>query len=330
MKVDPYNGYLYWLSISDANIASLYRVDLALIANDVIACNYANLIFQESSVNTFAVDFINYRIYVPISREASIFSITIDGNDRTNVRHNSQRSDQLENIENLVVHDNLFYFTKGSEVFREEFESDSGKYHHSSVQTDANALVSLCVLDYSSQPYPVPLNPVKNVQSVFLDTTAKIVWEKPDLLGDKGQGAWQQWSYEVSIEETLSRLAFLDRGLTGTHCEAAELSPNTEYDIRVRAYSRAGNGTWSHTFHGKTLQQIKALSRHPFALWSTREGILKSNIVGDRVEHLVHRMNMNGTTINGIPLMFAFSIISFISTPKSEINFLKYSSVKTE
>ena len=301
MKVDPYNGYLYWLSVSDST-ASLYRVDLALVANDVITYNYANLIFQDQSVSTFAVDFVNYRIYVPIGEgksEASIYSITIDGNDKTNVRQNSQRSDQLDNISNLVVHENMFYFTKETEVFSEDYDPVSGKYHHNSVQLEANKLVGLCVLNYKSQPYPVPLNPVKNVQSVFLDTSAKIIWEKPDLLGDKGQGAWQKWSYEVNIEETLSRISYLDRGLTESYCEAAELTPDTEYDIRVRAYSKAGNGTWSHTFHGKTLPLIKPHSRFPFALWSTREGVLKSNIVGDKVEHLVHRMNMNGTTVNG-------------------------------
>ncbi|CAG2100682.1 unnamed protein product [Medioppia subpectinata] len=300
MKVDPYNGYLYWMSISDSNTASLYRIDLALIANDVIAYNYARLIYQEPSVTAFAVDFINYRIFMPISREASIFSITIDGNDRVNVRHNSQRNDLLESIDNLVVHDNLFYFTKGNEVYNEEYDRLNDKYHHSSTQIGANNLISLCVFNYSSQPYPVPLNPVKSVQSVFLDRSAKIVWEKPDLLGDKGQGAWQQWSYEVSIEETLSRITFLDRGLTSTYCEADELNPNTEYNIKVRAYSAAGNGSWSQTFQGKTLHSIQKDSRFPFALWSTREGVLKSNIVGDRVEHLVHRMNMNGTIVNDI------------------------------
>ncbi|XP_054163602.1 proto-oncogene tyrosine-protein kinase ROS-like isoform X2 [Oppia nitens] len=300
MKVDPYNGYLYWLSISDVNIASLYRIDLALIANDVMAYNYGNLILQESSISTFAVDFINYRLYAPISREASIFSIAIDGNDRVNVRQNSQRNDILENIENLVVFRNRFFFTKTNEVFSEEYDKQNDKYHHSSTQIDANSLVSLCVLDYESQPYPIPLNPVKNVEAIFLDRFAKIVWEKPDLLGDKGQGAWQQWSYEVSIEETESRVTFFDKGLTLTYCEAFELNPDTEYNIRVRAYSRAGNGSWSQAFHGKTLHSIAKGSRFPFALWSTREGVLKSNIVGDRVEHLVHRMNMNGSTVNDI------------------------------
>jgi proto-oncogene tyrosine-protein kinase ROS len=300
MKVDPYNGFLYWLSNSDSNSASLYRVDLANIESDVLTYNYANLIYQESSINTFTVDFLNYLIYLPISREASIFSITIDGKDRTNIRHNSQRSDQLENIENLVIHDKLFYFTKGIEIFKEEYERESEKYHHISTQIENNAkIVSLCIMDYKSQPYPVPLNPVEKVEAVFLDRSAKIKWEKPELLGGTGVGAWQKWSYEVSIEETLSHITFLDRGLTSTDCEADDLSPGTEYLIKVRGYSKAGNGSWSKSFHGKTLNKIGRDSRFPFALWSTKEGVLKSNIVGDRVEHLVHKMNMNGTTVNG-------------------------------
>jgi len=301
MKVDPYNGFLYWLSNSDSNTASLlYRVDLANIDKDVLTYNHANLIYQSDSIiNTFTLDFLNYRIYLPISRESTIFSITIDGNDPTNIRHNSQRNDQLEGIENLVVHDKLFYFTKGTEILTEEYQQENDKYHHNSFQIDANSLVSLCVMDYKSQPYPVPLNPVEKVEAVFLDRSAKIVWEKPEILGGTGLGAWQKWSYEVSIEETLSHITFLDRGLTFTNCEADELNPDTEYNIKVRGYSKAGNGSWSKSFHGKTLRQIDQDSRFPFALWSTKEGLLKSNIVGDKVEHLVHKMSMNGTTVNG-------------------------------
>lgn len=297
MKVDPYNGYLYWI-LDGESVGGLYRVDLAMIKNQFIASDKALLIYKDASLRTFAVDYTNYLIYLPISRESSVFSITIDGNHPTNIRQNSHRTDELDGIENLVMHNELFYFTKNTEIFQEEYNPESKTYHHSATQIDTE-IVSLKVMDYQNQPYPYPLNPVKDVQAVFLDKSAKVIWNKPELLAGAGQGSWQKWSYEVSISETLSHVTFLRRGLNHTDCVADELNPGVEYSIKVRGYSKSGNGTWSVGFHGKTLKKIDRFSRFPFALWGTKQGVIKTNLVGDYVEHLVHKMNMNGSIVNG-------------------------------
>lgn len=295
MKVDPYNGYLYWISRGEG----LRRVDLALLDINHLDEHDTQLIFQDSWVTNFAVDYDNYRLYLPLKRERSIFSLTIDGFDLMDIRNNAQKAELLEDVNNLVFYNNLFYWTTGGHVFLEEYDPNSSVYHHNSVQVEnTDKIVALLIQDERCQPYPVPLNPVINVQAIFLDTSAKIFWDKPKLLGGIGLGAWQQWSFEVNIEEMLSGHKGVQRGLNQTDCVAHELKPATDYSIKVRAYSKAGNGTWSAKFHGKTLKKIRSF-RYPFALWSTKDGLLKSNLIGDKAETLIYSRNFNNAPIKG-------------------------------
>lgn len=300
MKVDPYNGYLYFLLNGAQSNTGLYRIDLADLGSGERRMNQANiqLIYQNQQISTFAVNYFDYRILFPVTISKSIFSITIDGKDVMNIRNNSNSADVFMDIENMIIFNRNLYFTKGQNISWEEYHEQEGIYYHNVYSTEA-ILVSLLVMDYQSQPYPVPLNPVENVQVVFLDTSAKVYWEKPGLFGGAGRGAWQEWKYEVSIEEEDSSEVHLAVVNNRTNCDVFELKPNTLYRIKVRAFSIAGKGAWSDVFQGQTLPSLETWPSKPFAVVSTREGLVKADIDGKFRDQLIARSKLNGYSING-------------------------------
>lgn len=311
MKVDPYNGYLYFLLNDAHNNTGLYRLDLAFITGER-KLNHANvqLIYQNQRISTFAVNYFNYRIYFPVASSKSIFSITIDGKDAVNIRDNSNSADVFVDIENMIIYNRKLYFTKGENISWEEYHEEEKMYYHNVYNTETR-LVSLLLMDYQSQPYPIPLNPVENVQVVFLDTSAKIYWEKPGLFGGSGRGAWQDWKYEVHIEETDTDVVHLGVVNNRTNCDAFELKPNAEYRIKVRAFSIAGKGAWSNVFQGRTLPSLESWPSKPFAVVSANDGLLKADIDGKFRDQLVAKSKFNGHNINGWSDRFLFVRIIF-------------------
>lgn len=314
MKVDPFNGYLFWIVHDVENNTQFFRIDLADVDQARLSSTAGkqHQIAQIESkiqliydcghpVNTFVVNYYDYRIYFPSTFDRSIFSITIDGKDLLDVRDNSNSEDVFENIENMVVYKNLFYFSKGSKIHWEEYNSDDDEYYHNSYDTNQQ-LVAMLVMNYHSQPYPVPLNPVQNVQAIFLDTQAKISWTKPALFGGSGRGVWRDWDYEVSIEERTSNVTHLAPVINNTNCLAEELKPDTEYWIKVRALSKAGKGEWSSVFRGRTLDKMDYNERGiqvPFAVVSNEEGLMRTDIAGNIHERLLTRGKLEGAIVTG-------------------------------
>src|SRR6218665_3155415 len=150
-----------------------------------------------------------------------------------------------------------------------------------------------------SQPMPIPLNPVRNVEAVFLDKSAKITWTPPELFGGAGEGAWQYWDYQVSItevngdnsgSEAQEHVASISNN---TNCVGDDLKPDTEYSIRVRAISSAGFGAWTVHFLGRTLSVLNTGWDQPYGLVGPRDGLLKTGIVGKFLYQLIPRSKLN-------------------------------------
>ena len=94
----------------------------------------------------------------------------------------------------------------------------------------------------STQPIPLPLNPVQNVNILFgFEETneqqiLRIDWSKPDLLSKQGCSAWQDWQYELTINDQPIQ------PLNISHYVWRSVEPYQKYEVKVRALSSAGYG----------------------------------------------------------------------------------------
>lgn len=328
LLVDPYNGYLYYTIKGKG----LYRLDL-IIFNDnhgqdlkLIQFQDAQHILKEPSITVFTVDYSNYRIYYPSISDHEIYkkkaqqdslqynsikSITLNGEDSFDIRNEETvaRIPTFNDVSSLIYFNGTFYWTAGDEIFKEDYHEDYKKFIYNRLPVDGGLFTGAAMLHALSQPYPKPLNPALNVQAVFTDTIARVFWTKPELIGGVGHGSWQKWSYELSIFEDSSNATVFKNNINITDCIVEQLIPNTKYIFKVRAYSSSGKGVWSSPFTGKTHKsnfQRRTSSNNkknpiitPFALWSTRGGLIKSNLVGEQNQILYNPFNFDRSLVNG-------------------------------
>ncbi|KAH9381223.1 hypothetical protein HPB48_014466 [Haemaphysalis longicornis] len=297
MKVDPYNGYLYWV-LHNGTTGGLYRIDLARIDKNAVARHEAQFLVKDADLNTFVVDYKNYRLLLPKKSQNTVVSVALSAADETDVRRNSQKH-QFTDVRRLDTHRGNLYWTTGSEAFGEEYHNQGDKYYHNKYTIDGQSLVYLGVFHPLSQPFPVPVNPVQGVQAIFKEDLAKIAWESPRLLGGLGAGAWQQWLYEIRVQDLSTQVYIYAMNISDTATTVRNLRPDTAYSVKVRAYSPGGRGPWSLDFVGRTLKK-PSKPGFPYMLWSASEALLKSDIVGDSVQPLIHWSSLNGAYITDI------------------------------
>ena len=106
-----------------------------------------------------------------------------------------------------------------------------------------------------------------------------------------GKGAWQNWSYQLSIRDVNEKEGEERRDINSTYYTVHDLRPNTEYVIRAAAYTSAGIGPWSTQFRGKTLR-LPSPGKAPTMLWSAAEGLFMSDVTGESVQTLIHRESL--------------------------------------
>ncbi|RWS08705.1 Proto-oncogene tyrosine-protein kinase ROS-like protein [Dinothrombium tinctorium] len=301
LHVDPYNGYLYW-TYSDLIEGGIYRVDLSRFKDKVVHFQEAQCIYKDKSITVFTIDYSNFRLYFPTNsmKENTIISLTLGGEDSTDIRKDRVYSPQFNYVKNIVHYNETFFWTVGTEVYKEEYDEEANKFYHNAFSFDGDLFVSLQLFHRKSQPHPIPFNPVKNLEAIFSDTTGKVKWDKPSLLGGMSQGAWQEWLYEIRVEELNAQNITEIGNISETSCVLHELSPKTAYKINVRAYSEAGKGPWTQSFVGTTLKSIDMSTAFPSILWATKDGIIQSNIVGDGVTSVLNTIKIKRMPIKAI------------------------------
>lgn len=317
IKVDPYNGYIYWLAdgvnaVSRENFTGLYRLDLAEINEyHTKVAQQAQLIFQAPKLRTFLINYSDYRIYLPAN--GKLYAITIDGKIADIQRENLD-GELVNSIENMVLFNQRFCFTHQGSIVVEDFHQESGAYFHSTYNIDGT-VVALAAMEYKNQPHPLPLNPVCNVQAVFLDKSARIYWEAPENFDGAGRGAWRSWSYDLLIAEAGTNASYSTTRSEMT-CEALQLEPDTEYLIKVRAISPAGTGPWSEVFRGRTFKQIVQYQQSAPAamLIATDTGLVKTDMVGGLVQTLINRTTLMNENMDIIQHIVAHEANVFITS----------------
>ncbi|XP_011687300.1 PREDICTED: proto-oncogene tyrosine-protein kinase ROS isoform X2 [Wasmannia auropunctata] len=283
IEIDPYNGYLFWISK-----AGLYRLDLAAISNGVKHEVSPDLILEDSNLGAFTIDHMNFRLLVPHNKNNTVFSVSLDGREVFDLRPNTQ-TPKFINTVSLATANGLFYWTNGEEVLTEGYHPGQDRYFHNSYPDKSNtSFVSVTVLMNASQPIPVPVNPPTGVQAVLGVERAKISWQAPHLLGGQGKGAWQNWLYELEIKNEFTgeiRQIINHMNIAGLSDTVHNLRERSVYLIRAAAYTSAGRGPWSTEFRGRTLRN----GSHASILWSSNEGILRSDVTGENIDTLVNK-----------------------------------------
>ncbi|KAF7989871.1 hypothetical protein HCN44_008545 [Aphidius gifuensis] len=286
IEVDPFNGYLFWITKN-----GLYRLDLADINKHEIQ---PYLILEDSNLGGFTVDHRNFRLLVSHQTQNTVVSVSLDGKECIDIRNNTQQS-QLKNVVSLGTANGLFYWTNGTKVFSEGYFPQANKYFHNIFSSSSNdTFITIHVLINTSQPIPVPVNPPTGLQAILGSKIAKISWKVPHLLGGQGKGAWQNWTYELELKNNLNNNIIRQDGIAGTSYTISNLNETTQYTIKIAAYTDAGHGPWSSEFNSKTLHDNSYAS----ILWSANEGLLKSDVTGENIDTLIQKDTLNNNNIN--------------------------------
>ncbi|CAD1471670.1 unnamed protein product, partial [Heterotrigona itama] len=283
IEVDPYNGYLFWVTRG-----GLYRLDLADISNGVKHEVQPYLILEDVNLGAFTVDHTNFRLLVPHHIQNTVISVSLDGREVLDLRANTQQP-KFKNVVSLAMVNGLFYWTNGEEVLIEGYHLGQNRYFHNAYPDRSNgSFVSVNVLMDASQPVPVPVNPPTGVQAVLGMERAKVSWQAPHLLGGQGKGAWQNWSYELEIKDESTGETIHQKDIAGSSHTVHNLKEKSEYSIKAAAYTSAGRGPWSTEFRGRTLRH----GSHASILWSANEGLLKSDVTGENIDTLIYKASL--------------------------------------
>lgn len=204
---------------------------------------------------------------------------------------------KLEKVVSLATASGRFYWTDGEAVFYEEYHARSNQYFHNSYLVSKASYNKVLVNRLSAQPIPVPVNPPTSVQGIFGTNLIKITWKIPHLLGGQGKGAWQNWSYEISIKNLRTNFSQIYKNINVTSYTIGNLSEDTEYIIKTAASTSSGKGPWSSEFRGYSL---KRQTNSPTIFWSATEGLLKSDPTGDNVQTLIYRSDIKGASFKDL------------------------------
>ncbi|XP_030754698.1 proto-oncogene tyrosine-protein kinase ROS-like isoform X3 [Sitophilus oryzae] len=294
MEIDPCNGYLLW-SIRESPAAGIYKLDISDISNGIKHEIKPEKILNGSHLGAFVVDYMNFLVLVSNQKLNTIFSVTLDGKIVTNIRKNVIVP-KMKHVISLATVNERFYWTDGKSVYYEEYHPGRQLYFNNQMSHLGKTQYKKIFINLpSTQPWPIPRNPPINLQAVFGTTMAKTKWSPPHLLGLQGKAAWQNWSYEISIQNLING-SISTYTTNSTSFSLNDLTENTEYLLRVLAYTKYGKSPWSSEFRGSTLEK----DRNPVFLWSGIEGLFKSDSTIENVETLIHKSGMGNIAFTGV------------------------------
>ncbi|XP_057670694.1 proto-oncogene tyrosine-protein kinase ROS isoform X2 [Diorhabda carinulata] len=286
LQIDPLNGYLFWV-IQDYNNGGFFRLDINDVGNGIPADKKIKKILNETELGAFTFEYHNFNVLVSYQRLNTIMSVTLDGNEIKNIR-TTVATPKLSKVVSLSMENKLFYWTDGAVVYFEDYNEYSKSYYHNALVINNGYYKKLFINSQSSQPWPTPINPPTNVQAIFGRDIAKTRWQPPHLVGLQGKGAWQNWSYEISVREANTDNTIVHRNINNTIFTVTNLKENREYILKVAAYTNSGKGPWSSDFRGITLNSSKS----PVLLWSASEGLLRTNAAGENLEILMDKSRL--------------------------------------
>lgn len=292
--------YLFWsLNVSEIDVG-IFRLDLSDISNGVKHEINPTNIFNQYRVGVFNIDYVHYKLIVPIEPLNTVMAMDLNGDKLIEIRNkNNTQTLMFEQVQSLAMANNKFYWTNGEAILMEEYHEKSQFYYNSKFSNFAslNHFSYICAKLPSAQPTPKPLNPPKDVQVLLSSDHAKVFWKIPYLLGIQGKRAWQNWSYELEIvNEDADGEKRLVNQIKGVQFTVGGLEQNTRYRFRVSAYTVAGYSPHSVEFRGQTLGS----SQDRNLVWASHDGLIESDVLGDNVHILVPHQKYGNCNVSNI------------------------------
>ena len=93
----------------------------------------------------------------------------------------------------------------------------------------------------------------------------KINWSKPPLTSQLGCDAWQDWNYEIFVNQ--NKITTVNKT---TYFILTHIEPNSTYEVKIQPISKSGNGpmseifemrSWPAFFENEPTGQIVTLSK---------------------------------------------------------------------
>ncbi|KFP21242.1 Proto-oncogene tyrosine-protein kinase ROS [Egretta garzetta] len=266
---DPYNGYIYCL-LEDG----IYRANLPLFPG---TASTALPVVKSSALRDFMINFQSKRLIFFNKTEQAFVSGFLDGSEFHTLRSHVP----LNDMESFVYEDNTFTVTDGRAVFHEEV-SPMGSSSFNEYVVDCNFVYpeyfgfgNLLFYGASTQPFPLP-TPPRLVTVLFGLDQAVISWRPPEHTIGTSLSAWQNWTYDVKVSsQHPSAEEWVVSNIHDTRFTLKELASFTAYEMSVRAVSPAGEGPWSVSFRGTTLDEAE---EEPYVLAVGAEGLWKQRL----------------------------------------------------
>lgn len=283
-------SYLFWALSNGNSENEIFRLDLANISNGVKHEIIPFSVLKAFFLGPFTIDYVHFKLLVPLLNESRIVSVDLCGKNAKDVR-NKQNTQGVLHITSIATANDLFYWTDGVKLWKEEVHSLSKRYYKNSFG-GAQPWRFVKIGNHLAQPIPQPLNPPSNLQALLNDQSGKISWHVPHLLSIQGRGAWQAWNYRLMIIDEDANVETLVERITGTHHPIDHLKPNTNYCFMAAAYTKGGHGPWSTEFRTKTLRS----KQDRYLIWSANGGLQQSDILGEHVHELLPRQEHQNIT----------------------------------
>ncbi|KAK4016061.1 hypothetical protein OUZ56_031022 [Daphnia magna] len=315
-EVDPFNGFLVWTVNHTDATGGLYIVDLADLADQPLSAmtietgptSKIQHILHDVAISAFKADPINSRIFVmvnDVSTNRTILAVPYSGLWKKVVRHSMR---DVEAVSYMAYLDDVFYWTNLGHSFFEEADPNRDIHVHRFAPKAESRHTAIILCDIRSQPTPIPLTPVRNLEAIFGSDSVYVKWDPPSTVAHRGRGAWQNWSYHVQIGDMERDISVSENDINTTEMTLKVLRPNTTYSIVVQPASdydrryaplRPIPVDSSHVvsvsayFFGKTLpsgEEIRPI------YWATDDGVIyQSNSVGDDVRSFI---SVNSSHLN--------------------------------
>ncbi|XP_069707856.1 proto-oncogene tyrosine-protein kinase ROS [Phaenicophaeus curvirostris] len=265
---DPYNGYIFCL-LEDG----IYKANLPLFTGTT---STASPVVKASDLRDFMIDFQSKRLIFFNKTEQTFVSAFLDGSEFHTLRSHVPFND----MKSFVYEDSTFTVTDGSAVFHEEVSVGSSSFNEyvvdcSLAYPEYFGFNNLLFYGVSTQPFPLPTLP-RLVMALFGLDQAVISWRPPEHTIGTSLSAWQNWTYDVKVSSLQpSEEERVVSNISDTRFTMKELASFTAYEVSVRAVSPAGEGPWSKSFRGTTLEEAE---EEPYILAVGTEGLWKQQL----------------------------------------------------
>lgn len=204
-----------------------------------------------------------------------------------------------EDVSYMTYLDDAFYWINRGNSCYEEIDPNRNVFINEFQPKPNSSYTALVLCDIRSQPTPIPLMPVRNLEALFGSDSVFIRWEPPSKVPHLGRGAWQNWTYHIQMDNMERGFPIPKHYTNITQIELRDLEPNTTYSIIVQPAtdvdpryaplhptSDPGHIISTSAYYvGKTLTKSDELRS---IYWASDNGaIFQSNSLGKQVHEIL-------------------------------------------